>query len=112
MLLRGRVVVLHRPHPQKETSRATIRDLREFLIDTGLIPMMYKGYTAKVVYDGEEGVLRGRVEGIRDIVTFEAANADDVEREFRLSIDEYLAFCAEQGITPEQPGSERLRATA
>lgn len=67
--------------------------------------MRYRGYSARVVRDDETNVFHGRVHGIRDIVTFEADRAEEVEREFRISVDEYLAFCAEQGITPE-PATE------
>lgn len=63
--------------------------------------MRYRGYSARIEHDDETHVFRGRVDGIRDIVTFEADRAEDVEREFRISVDEYLTFCAEQGIAPE-----------
>lgn len=36
--LNGRVAVLHRPHPEKEAKRSTVRDLRTFLIEAGLTP--------------------------------------------------------------------------
>ena len=65
--------------------------------------MNYKGYSARVLYDGEERVLRGRVAGIDDVVTFEATSIDELEREFHVSVDEYLAFCAEQGLEPNEP---------
>jgi len=65
--------------------------------------MNYKGYIARVLYDGEEKVLRGRVAGIDDLVTFEARSVDELEREFHLSVDEYLSFCAEQRSDPQEP---------
>ncbi|HEY0021441.1 MAG TPA: type II toxin-antitoxin system HicA family toxin [Longimicrobium sp.] len=33
-----RVAVFHRPHPQKEAKKSTIRDVREFLTTAGLTP--------------------------------------------------------------------------
>ncbi|HEX2201972.1 MAG TPA: hypothetical protein VHG91_01685 [Longimicrobium sp.] len=48
--------------------------------------MRYRGYSARVERDEEEQVLRGRVEGIRDIVTFEAAREEDVERALRANL--------------------------
>jgi predicted HicB family RNase H-like nuclease len=65
--------------------------------------MNYKGYVARVLYDGEEKILRGRVAGIDDQVTFEATSVDELEREFHTSVDEYLAFCAEQRLDPQEP---------
>ena len=42
--------------------------------------MMYKGYTAHVEQDPEDGVLHGWVDNIEDVVTFEADNPEDLER--------------------------------
>ena len=38
VLLNENRVTLHRPHPQKETNRYTVRDLREFLAFNGIVP--------------------------------------------------------------------------
>jgi predicted HicB family RNase H-like nuclease len=63
----------------------------------------YAGYHGRYEVDPRDGVLHGRVEGIRDIVTFVADTEDDLEREFRTSVDCYLDFCAERGIEPNRP---------
>ena len=34
---------------------------------------------------------------VRDGAHYHAATQDDVEREFRASVDDYLAFCEEEG---------------
>lgn len=62
----------------------------------------YKGYHTKVEFDSEDLVLRGKIEGIDDLVDFECQNAQDVEKEFRAAVDDYLTFCAEVGKTPEK----------
>lgn len=67
--------------------------------------MKYKGYSARVEYDPEERTFVGRVEHIRDVITFEASDVDSLEREFRISVDEYLEFCRERGAEPEKPYS-------
>jgi hypothetical protein len=36
--LNTKVAVFHRPHPQKEAKKSTIRDVREFLTSAGLTP--------------------------------------------------------------------------
>lgn len=70
--------------------------------------MEYKGYTARVIFDGEAGVLFGEVEGLRDVVTFEATNVKDLAIAFRDSVDDYLAMCAEREEEPEKPYSGKF----
>ncbi len=36
--LHGVRAVFHRPHPQKETNKGTVRSLRHFLTETGIKP--------------------------------------------------------------------------
>jgi predicted HicB family RNase H-like nuclease len=74
--------------------------------------MMYKGYTAHVERDPEDSVLHGWVAGIEDIITFEADNPEDLEREFRISVDDYLEWCAEDGAEPNRPSDEPRRAAS
>jgi predicted HicB family RNase H-like nuclease len=50
-------------------------------------------------------VLHGRVDGIEDVITFEADNLEDLEREFRISVDDYLEWCAEDGVEPNRPSA-------
>lgn len=65
--------------------------------------MNYKGYTARYAFDEEERVYRGRVDGIRDMVTFEAPTVAALEHEFQVSVDTYLEICSEKGLKPESP---------
>ncbi len=37
ILLRGRRIVLHRPHPQKEVLTKTVKSIRKFLEQTGVL---------------------------------------------------------------------------
>ena len=71
----------------------------------------YKGYIAEVVYDDEAEVLHARVinSGSYPIANAEATDAEGIKREFRISIDEYLASCKELGIEPVRPFSGDLR---
>ncbi|HZG42383.1 MAG TPA: type II toxin-antitoxin system HicA family toxin [Longimicrobium sp.] len=104
-----RVAVFHRPHPQKDGEEVHDQGRSRVPHHGGAHAMNYKGYIARVLYDGEEKVLRGRVAGIDDLVTFEARSVDELEREFRVSVDEYLAFCAEQRLDPQEPRSNPAR---
>lgn len=62
----------------------------------------YKGYYTRIEYDTEGLVLRGKIEGINDLVTFECEDTKKVEEEFHKAVDEYLNFCKEVGKTPEK----------
>ena len=62
----------------------------------------YKGYTTRVEFNSEDLVLRGKIEGIRDLVNFECENVKDVEKEFHEAVDDYLEFCKEVGKQPDK----------
>ena len=68
----------------------------------------YKGYVGEVVYDDEAGVLHARVinSGSYPIANAEVPDAEGIRREFRISIDEYLASCEELGIEAVDPFQE------
>lgn len=57
----------------------------------------YKGYVAKVTFDVQAHLLRGKVQGIVDSVDFESDSLDGVEAAFQDAVDRYLAFCAAVG---------------
>ena len=66
----------------------------------------YKGYEGYVhSIDADENVIVGRVAGIRDIVTFVASTPAELQREFHISVDEYLAHCAETGKAANKPAN-------
>lgn len=62
----------------------------------------YKGYHTKIEFDAEDLILRGKIEGISDLVNFECESMQDVEKEFHAAVDDYLAFCEEVGKIPEK----------
>ncbi|WP_420449544.1 type II toxin-antitoxin system HicB family antitoxin [Candidatus Palauibacter sp.] len=72
--------------------------------------MEYKGYLAAVEFDDSVNVLHGRVinSGPYPIATFEATDTRQLRREFHRSIDEYLAWCEEDGVEPKRPFSGKL----
>lgn len=73
--------------------------------------MEYKGYTGSVEYSAEDRLLYGRLVGIRDRVTFDGEDVKTLERNFHGAVDEYLAFCKEEGRAPDKPfkGSLNIR---
>lgn len=70
--------------------------------------MNYKGYRATVAYDDEAGIFHGEVIGTRDVITFEGTSVEQLRKEFRFSIDDYLAVCAERGRQPDKPFSGKI----
>jgi predicted HicB family RNase H-like nuclease len=70
--------------------------------------MEYKGYVGDIEYDHELGIFHGRVVGLRDVITFQGATAKTLDRAFRVSIDDYIAFCGKRGELPEKPLSGKF----
>ena len=62
-----------------------------------------KGYDGSVEYSAEDRLLHGRLLGIRDVVVYEGSDVNSLESNFRAAVDEYPAFCAAEGKTPDQP---------
>ena len=69
--------------------------------------MQYKGYIARIEYDDRVGLLHASVvnSGAYPVANCEAADEESLRREFRISIDEYLASCEEDGAEPRAPVS-------
>ena len=76
----------------------------------------YKGYVGKIAYDDVLEVLYATVinSGPYSVAEAEATDVEGVKREFRKSIDLYLASCAEDGVDPVPPTEVPVesRATA
>ena len=72
--------------------------------------MEYKGYVAAITYDSSVELLHGEVvnAGPYPIATFEAADVEGLKHEFRISIEDYLAWCKEDGVEPRRPFSGNL----
>jgi predicted HicB family RNase H-like nuclease len=68
----------------------------------------YKGYVAKIDSDEENNGFHGRVVNISDIVNFKGRSMDELRKEFKISMEEYFAFCKERGEEPEQPFSGKF----
>jgi predicted HicB family RNase H-like nuclease len=64
--------------------------------------MRYKDYYARVEFDDSADRFHGRVLGMKDVIDFYGRTPDELRREFRKSVDEYLAWCAEEKTSPEK----------
>ena len=65
--------------------------------------MEHKGYVGSVHYSAEDEVFHGKLEGIRDLVTYEATDVAGLKRSFREAVEDYLQTCRKHGKTPETP---------
>jgi predicted HicB family RNase H-like nuclease len=70
--------------------------------------LKYKGYTGHAEFDDEARLFHGEVLDLRDVITFQGTSVEELEREFRNSIDDYLEFCEERNEEPDRPFSGRL----
>jgi predicted HicB family RNase H-like nuclease len=70
--------------------------------------MNYKGYVGDVEYDDDAKLFHGEVVNTRDVITFQGRSVDELERSFQESIDDYIAWCEEEGVPPEKPFSGRF----
>lgn len=68
--------------------------------------LSYKGYTGSLQVSVEDNCLYGRIEGIDDLVTYEAQTVEEARAAFQEAVDHYLQTCAELGEPVNQP-SER-----
>ncbi len=71
--------------------------------------MEYKGYYAAPKYQEDTKTFYGEVLDTNDVITFEADNVADLEEDFQHAVDDYLAFCAKVGKTPDKPYSGKFQ---
>lgn len=70
--------------------------------------MQYRDYVAKVEYDDAIKAFHGEVVNIQDTITFEGKSVKELEKAFRESVEDYVAFCREEDREPEKPYSGRF----
>jgi len=75
--------------------------------------MVYRGYVGSVRFSAEDEVFYGRLEGLKDLVSYEGQSVGELKRAFHEAVDDYLVFCKKKGKSPEQPfkGSFNVRLT-
>lgn len=70
--------------------------------------MHYKNYSAKVEFDGDDGIFVGRIAGIADTITFHATSVDELRAAFREAVEDYIETCAKIGKSPQKAFSGKL----
>lgn len=53
-------------------------------------------------------IFSGSVINTRDVITFQGTSVKELEKEFKNSIDEYLAWCKEDGVEPAKQYSGKF----
>ena len=67
--------------------------------------MDYRGYRATVTFDDELDIFHGAVIGTTSVISFEGQSVEELREAFAGAVDEYLAFCEEEGVAPDKPFS-------
>jgi predicted HicB family RNase H-like nuclease len=70
--------------------------------------MSYKGYSARIDYDDEDGIFVGRIAGIRDGVGFHADSVAELREAFHEAVEDYLETCARIGKEPQKTYSGQV----
>jgi predicted HicB family RNase H-like nuclease len=59
--------------------------------------MNYKGYSARVEYDDDDGIFFGQVAGLRNGISFHADTVENLITAFHEAVDDYIETCAKVG---------------
>ncbi len=73
--------------------------------------MVYNGFAGSVHYSDEDGVFYGKVEFIKDLISYEGTDVNSLREAFKGSVEDYLNICAKEKRVPEKPfkGSFNVR---
>lgn len=73
--------------------------------------LKYKKYIGSVHFSSEDDVFYGKLEGIDDLVTFEADSVKNLKSAFREAVEDYAELCQKAGKSPEKSykGSFNIR---
>jgi predicted HicB family RNase H-like nuclease len=64
--------------------------------------LKYKDYEGTAELDMARGVCRGKILFINDLVTYEASQPSELQKEFEAAVDDYVETCAELGREPQK----------
>lgn len=70
--------------------------------------MTYKGYSGTIEYSELDNCLFGRIDGIRDIISYEGETIQELRKAFHEAVEDYIEDCAESGKEPDKPRISRL----
>ncbi|WP_338925995.1 type II toxin-antitoxin system HicB family antitoxin [Mycetohabitans endofungorum] len=70
--------------------------------------MTYKGYFARVDFDGRDNIFIGHVLGVDDKISFHGETVAELRQDFHAAIDHYLEDCKQTNRKPQKPASGKL----
>lgn len=70
--------------------------------------LSYKGYIGSVNFSEKDNVFFGKTEGINGLVNFEGESVKELTAAFHEAVDDYLAYCEDEGIQPHKSYSGTL----
>ncbi len=70
--------------------------------------LSYQDYRAEFGYDADADLFHGRVIGINAVVDFYGKDIEELKREFKTSIEDYIDYCRTLGQKPEKTWSGKL----
>lgn len=75
--------------------------------------LKYKDFLGSVAFSEKDNVFFGKIEGIDGLVNFEGESVQELTQAFHEAVDDYLAYCEEEGIEPHKSysGSLNVRLT-
>ncbi len=73
----------------------------------------YKGFNGSVHFAADDSVFYGKIEGIKDLITFEGESVSELTEAFHYMVDEHIKDCEAENIEPEKSykGSFNVRLT-
>ncbi len=63
--------------------------------------MEYKDYYGSVNYDDEQKLFYGKIEFIRNLISYEGDDKENLRKSFEEAVDDYLELCHSKGLEPE-----------
>lgn len=73
--------------------------------------LQYKGYKSRIYYSVEDKLLCGKIDHIKDLVSFHSESSISIVTEFHCAVDDYLKLCKEIGKEPDKPSKESTDIT-
>jgi len=74
----------------------------------------YKGFIGSIHYSSHDDCFHGRIEGVDDLVTFEGRSVDELKKDFKKAVEDYLELCRAAGKLPQKSytGSFNIRISS
>ena len=63
--------------------------------------LKHQGYEGTAELDIGRGICRGRILFIADMVTYQADSPQELQREFEVAVEDYVATCVALGKEPQ-----------